>query len=62
MPFRQELHLSAMNSTMGAYRRADTVLRRRGAGAGALDREVAFSVPTGNFVVRPGRRRCCCGG
>jgi threonine synthase len=50
MPFRQELHLSAMNSINWARIAAQIPYYVASALAlGAPDREVAFSVPTGNF-------------
>jgi threonine synthase len=49
-PFRQEMHLSAMNSINWARIAAQIVYYVAAALAlGAPDREVAFSVPTGNF-------------
>ncbi len=49
-PFRQELHLSAMNSINWARIAAQVPYYVGAALAlGAPDREVAFSVPTGNF-------------
>ncbi len=49
-PFRQELHLSAMNSINWARIAAQIPYYVAAALAlGAPDREVAFSVPTGNF-------------
>ena len=49
-PFRQELHLSAMNSINWARIAAQIPYYVASALAlGAPDREVAFSVPTGNF-------------
>ncbi len=49
-PFRQELHLSAMNSINWARIAAQVPYYVAAALAfGAPDREVAFSVPTGNF-------------
>lgn len=49
-PFRQELHLSAMNSINWARIAAQVPYYAAAALAlGAPDREVAFSVPTGNF-------------
>ena len=49
-PFRQELHLSAMNSINWARIAAQMPYYVAAALAlGAPDREVAFSVPTGNF-------------
>ena len=49
-PFRQELHLSAMNSINWARIAAQVPYYVASALAlGAPDREVAFSVPTGNF-------------
>ena len=50
VPFRQELHLSAMNSINWARIAAQIPYYVAAALAlGAPDREVAFSVPTGNF-------------
>ena len=50
VPFRQELHLSAMNSINWARIAAQIPYYVASALAlGAPDREVAFSVPTGNF-------------
>ena len=49
-PFRQELHMSAMNSINWARIAAQIPYYVAAALAfGAPDREVAFSVPTGNF-------------
>ena len=49
-PFRQEMHLSAMNSINWARIAAQIPYYVAAALAlGAPDREVAFSVPTGNF-------------
>ena len=49
-PFRQEMHLSAMNSINWARIAAQVPYYVAAALAlGAPDREVAFSVPTGNF-------------
>jgi threonine synthase len=49
-PFRQEMHLSAMNSINWARIAAQVPYYAAAALAlGAPDREVAFSVPTGNF-------------
>jgi threonine synthase len=49
-PFRQDMHLSAMNSINWARIAAQIPYYVAGALAlGAPDREVAFSVPTGNF-------------
>jgi threonine synthase len=49
-PFRQELHLSAVNSINWARIAAQVPYYVAGALAlGAPDREIAFAVPTGNF-------------